>query len=287
MRIAEFGNDLRQWNACHYKQFDGTLWMKKQKQHVGQLYYDVDMSIVTEKANNKSRPPINVKIHMKLWRRRKEVIQEERRASLWDEQADAYWKRMEPSRQRRRWRVQCVILCALIIALVGGAVNWRHFWGWELAHGRKSDQSAMNVTLLNGSGGTTSNLAANGVQQDTRRDDVDKGIRAKCRVRGVQTRWHEEMCRSSEVLVRESHDAACMNGCSFGSITVTKLVCEHGSRSSLTNVCPVSVDCSGACRVYEEEMGYPGAASSCDRACTSILASSCARVLEILNDLQI
>lgn len=121
---------------------------------------------------------------MKLWRRRKEVEKEERRASLWDEQADAYWKRMEPSRKRKRWRVQCVLLSVLIVTLVFGAMNWRQYGGWDswqLAEERRSDEMGMNMTQA---------------QQDTWKDTVDANIRATCRVRGVQTRWHEEMCRN-------------------------------------------------------------------------------------------
>ncbi|GLD94668.1 hypothetical protein PINS_up003292 [Pythium insidiosum] len=77
-----------------------------------------------------------------------------------------------------------------------------------------------------------------------------------------------------------------MNGCSYGSISTTKAACDRVDVATIASAqhCPDAVQCAVACAAYEHE---PAATrGSCERACTNIVPSSCARILQILRDLQ-
>eukprot|EP00644_Phytophthora_capsici_P018190 jgi/Phyca11/113985/e_gw1.25.123.1 len=110
-------------------------------------------------------------------------------------------------------------------------------------------------------------------------------LRGLCRVRGVQSRWHEETCR--KLCVRDPHNAACMNGCSYGSLTVTKLVCDKMEATEVATAsrCPDGVSCMEACRPYDDETPFPDLRNSCVRGCSNIVPSACARSLQIYRDL--
>ncbi|POM71627.1 Hypothetical protein PHPALM_11781 [Phytophthora palmivora] len=110
-------------------------------------------------------------------------------------------------------------------------------------------------------------------------------LRGRCRVRGVQSRWHEETCR--KLCVRDPHNAACMNGCSYGSLTITKLVCDkmEATEAASASRCPDGVSCMEACRAYDDEKPSPDLRNSCVRGCSNIVPSACARSLQIYRDL--
>ncbi|OWZ03723.1 hypothetical protein PHMEG_00024495 [Phytophthora megakarya] len=110
-------------------------------------------------------------------------------------------------------------------------------------------------------------------------------LRGRCRVNGVQSRWHEETCR--KLCVRDPHNAACMNGCSYGSLTVTKLVCDKMESTEAVSAsrCPDGVNCMEACRAYDDEKPTPDLRNSCVRGCSNIVPSACARSLQIYRDL--
>lgn len=87
--------------------------------------------------------------------------------------------------------------------------------------------------------------------------------------------------------ISDPQNPACMNGCTYGSITVTKLTCDQMVISTIPTAqqCPEGVNCVGACRAYEHEAPVPDTRQSCERACTSIVPSSCSRILQIYRDL--
>lgn len=78
-----------------------------------------------------------------------------------------------------------------------------------------------------------------------------------------------------------------MNGCSYGSITVTKLTCDQVPASAIPTAtqCPDGVSCKTACKAYDSETPYPDLRNSCERACANVVPSSCARILQIHRDL--
>lgn len=81
-----------------------------------------------------------------------------------------------------------------------------------------------------------------------------------------------------------------MNGCSYGSITVTKLTCDElaGSEAypSTSSRCPDGVSCAGACRAYDSEKPFPAMRNACERGCANVVPAACARVLQIYRDLE-
>lgn len=88
----------------------------------------------------------------------------------------------------------------------------------------------------------------------------------------------------------DPHNAACMNGCSYGSLTVTKLVCDKMQiadfqREAPASRCPEGVSCMEACRAYDDERPFPDLRNSCVRGCSNIVPSACARSLQIYRDL--
>lgn len=158
-----------------------------------------------------------------------------RAGSIWEDEANEYWKKMEPAKRRRRISkyAACVLL---ILAAVGGAFFCsRMAWSQLSVAGlrdrwlpiAKSDTSAPADTVDT----TDTAGAANIASTVTGKDDVAPMpaaatpaetvapsppqpptqmvenpafinnpaavdlLRARCRVRGVQTRWHEETCR--------------------------------------------------------------------------------------------
>lgn len=74
-----------------------------------------------------------------------------------------------------------------------------------------------------------------------------------------------------------------MNGCSYGSITVTKLACDDSEPAG--SQCPEGVSCAGACRAYDHEKPFPAMRNACERGCANVVPSACARVLQIRRDL--
>lgn len=78
-----------------------------------------------------------------------------------------------------------------------------------------------------------------------------------------------------------------MNGCSYGSITVTKLTCEEVPVAAIPTEtqCPDGVSCKMACRAYDSEPPFPDLRNACERACAAIVPSSCTRILHIQRDL--
>lgn len=87
----------------------------------------------------------------------------------------------------------------------------------------------------------------------------------------------------------DPHNAACMNGCSYGSLTVTKLVCDKMQiadfqREAPASRCPEGVSCMEACRAYDDE-ALPGPAQLVRARLLNIVPSACARSLQIYRDL--
>ncbi|DAZ99425.1 TPA: hypothetical protein N0F65_004058 [Lagenidium giganteum] len=211
---------------------------------------------------------------------------------MWDKEADDYWKEMEPTR-RRKQAIKYVGI-AVGLALVGGA-TWTAS-GILPTLGRVSPLAPVDVTQLNATPTAAPAVANEAASARVVVDDIKRNyalesnpsavdvLRARCRVRGVQTKWHEENCRRH--CVRESN-AACMNGCSYGSITATKLACDQLPIHEVPTAkgCPDGVQCVTACRVYETEKPYPEAKNACERACAHAQADACARALQIFRDL--
>lgn len=150
-----------------------------------------------------------------------------RAGSIWEDEANEYWKEMEPAKRRRRISkyAACVLL---VLAAVGGTFFCaRTAWSQLSVAGLRDRwlSSAAEPTMTasadiktggaaNGAAGPGKGAAAPLPAAETFAPSpslppsqmaenpafinnpaaVDL-LRARCRVRGVQTRWHEETCR--------------------------------------------------------------------------------------------
>ncbi|TMW58818.1 hypothetical protein Poli38472_006963 [Pythium oligandrum] len=233
-----------------------------------------------------------------------------RSSSIWEQEADDYWKEMEPAKRYKK--ISGYVRTTLLgLVLLGGATMiaqtvWNNVSMSDLAALKEKyfTLPAVNVTVDAVAPVRAeipvpaSTVPASAVppptvpaptmptrafsEKDAAAIDL---LRAKCRVRGVQTRWHEENCR--KLCIRDPQNAACMNGCSFGSITVTKATCDQLAFEAIPTAqqCPDGVNCVSACKAYENEAPIPAVRTSCERACTNIVPSSCSRILQIYRDL--
>ncbi|KAG7391840.1 hypothetical protein PHYBOEH_006593 [Phytophthora boehmeriae] len=225
------------------------------------------------------------------------AVRERGGSTIWEDEADEYWKNMEPVKRCRRFTSY---IGAFVLALVlGGGV----FFGARTALDENNIAAlkARFAPLLAAENSTVKETVesvpavpeaattaapvkpvADPQQLDSSAQDL---LRSRCRVRGVQSRWHEETCR--KLCVRDPHNPACMNGCSYGSLTVTKLVCDklEASDAPTTSRCPDGVSCMEACRAYDEEKPFPELRNACVRGCSDIVPSACARSLQIYRDL--
>ncbi|KAG3109267.1 hypothetical protein PI124_g20237 [Phytophthora idaei] len=217
-------------------------------------------------------------------------------STIWEDEADEYWKKMEPAKRCRR--ITNYLGGLVVIVLLGGGI----FVGARAALDAEniaalkarfmspivavtpenvSNVEAAPVAVSEPVTTTVSTPASSSAPVETDQEL----LRGRCRVRGVQSRWHEETCR--KLCVRDPHNAACMNGCSFGSLTVTKLVCDkmEAAEAASASRCPDGVSCMEACRAYDDESPFPDLRNSCVRGCSNIVPSACARSLQIYSDL--
>jgi hypothetical protein len=136
----------------------------------------------------------------------------QRSNSLWEQEADNYWQEMEPAKKYKTVS-RCVGLLLLGLLAVGGVAwstrsVWNHVDLTNLAilKERFFPMAPANITPATHAADppkatttpastippsqppTNAKLSAN----DPAVIDL---LRARCRVRGVQTRWHEETCR--------------------------------------------------------------------------------------------
>ncbi|KAG6616156.1 RWP-RK domain [Phytophthora cinnamomi] len=217
-----------------------------------------------------------------------------RGSTIWEDEADEYWKKMEPAQRCRRITNYLAALVAVV--LLGGGV----FYGAQTALDVDSI-AALKARFSSPQVSTPQNLTnvaepapasvsmpmptAPAVPVQTSESLGQEAQRGRCRVRGVQSRWHEETCR--KLCVRDPHNAACMNGCSYGSLTVTKLVCDKMQPADVPAAarCPDGVSCMEACRAYDDEKPFPDLRNSCVRGCSNIVPSACARALQVYRDL--
>uniref|UniRef100_K3WXP0 Uncharacterized protein n=1 Tax=Globisporangium ultimum (strain ATCC 200006 / CBS 805.95 / DAOM BR144) TaxID=431595 RepID=K3WXP0_GLOUD len=214
-----------------------------------------------------------------------------RSSSLWEDEANEYWKEMEPAKKRSQ-HPKSIVYMLLLVAVgagvgvfvlseggtIGIAVLRERFLSSDTAATTDATAATTSSSSETSGGSATNPVFTNNPAA------VDL-LRARCRVRGVQTRWHEETCR--KLCVRDPQNSACMNGCSYGSITVTKLTCDQLQVADVSSAgkCPDGVNCKMACKAYDTEKPFPDMRNSCERACATIEPSSCSRILQIYKDL--
>ncbi|KAG7377400.1 hypothetical protein PHYPSEUDO_011736 [Phytophthora pseudosyringae] len=215
---------------------------------------------------------------------------ERRGSSMWEDEADEYWKKMEPAKRCRR--ITNYLGGLVVVVLLGGGA----FYGARAALDAENLAAlratfalpVAAVTLENATHAQAAPVptpATVAVAPAAAVEADPELLRGRCRVRGVQSRWHEETCR--QLCARDPHNAACMNGCSYGSLTVTKLVCDkmEASEAAAASRCPAGVSCMEACRAYDDESPFPDLRNACVRGCSNIVPSACARSLQIYRDL--
>ncbi|KAF4041705.1 hypothetical protein GN244_ATG06022 [Phytophthora infestans] len=211
-------------------------------------------------------------------------------STIWEDEADKYWKKMEPAKRCRRITNYLGGLVVVVLLCGGVFVGARTALDAENIAALKARfmSPIVAVTPENLSNVEAKAVEATATIVPTPAATVETDqelLRGRCRVRGVQSRWHEETCR--KLCVRDPHNAACMNGCSYGSLTVTKLVCDkmEAAEAASASRCPDGVSCMEACRAYDDETPFPDLRNSCVRGCSNIVPSACARSLQIYRDL--
>ncbi|ETP37279.1 hypothetical protein F442_14912 [Phytophthora nicotianae P10297] len=214
-------------------------------------------------------------------------------STIWEDEADEYWKKMEPAKRCRRITNYLGGLVVFVLLCGGVFVGARTALDAENIAALKARfmSPIVAVTPENVSNVETKPVEATATVStpepaNSALIETDQEVlRGRCRVLGVQTRWHEETCR--KLCVRDPHNAACMNGCSYGSLTVTKLVCDkmEATEAASASRCPDGVSCMEACRAYDDETPFPDLRNSCARGCSNIVPSACARSLQIYRDL--
>ncbi|RLN87258.1 hypothetical protein BBJ28_00019221 [Nothophytophthora sp. Chile5] len=229
----------------------------------------------------------------------------ERSAStIWEDEANEYWNKMEPTKRCRKLTgylgtlVVMLLLCGGVFVGARTALDNLDEVNIAALKARFSplfavvtqENATSAVSIDEGSQPSVAGAAATPkaattaaeLERDTTAVDL---LRSRCRVRGVQTRWHEETCR--KLCMRDPHNSACMNGCSYGSLTVTKLVCDELKVADIPTAsrCPDTMSCSEACNAYDNERPFPEMRNSCTRGCSNIVPSACARSLQIYREL--
>lgn len=148
-----------------------------------------------------------------------------RAGSIWEEEANEYWKEMEPAKRYRR--ISKYAACAVLALAVGsGAIYgaravWQHLsrsdtqvrWlpstssypSTSASFNATSNSDALAVTPIAAAASDAPAAAAVVTATPVQLVPVNPAfstnpaaadlLRARCRVRGVQTRWHEETCR--------------------------------------------------------------------------------------------
>ncbi|KAH9133689.1 hypothetical protein AeRB84_020282 [Aphanomyces euteiches] len=115
--------------------------------------------------------------------------------------------------------------------------------------------------------------------QDT---PAEGSFRTKCTAQAVQSKWHQEMC--NKVCPNNEFNEACMNGCFFGSLDVTKQVCANRTTDTpFSQLCPFQVDCAGACVEYASVRPIPAKRNACEGGCNAVVPSACKRAVDMFD----
>lgn len=142
-------------------------------------------------------------------------------SSIWEDEANEYWKEMEPAKRYKRMSKYAACVLLVLAAAGGGFFVMRTVWNQLSVTGLrdqvlpafKADASASADTA--DTAGVTADAGKSEAPLPATKETVAPApaapeaenpalinnpaavdlLRARCRVRGVQTRWHEETCR--------------------------------------------------------------------------------------------
>lgn len=134
-------------------------------------------------------------------------------STIWEDEADAYWRTMEPARRAATKRFPRALMFAIVTFAIAGAtvltVGPEAVRGWKelgLAAFRNRfpppspmvSNASIATAIATPADDTLATIVSNQPPPATAAipatPDIDQ-VRSRCRVRGVQTRWHEETCR--------------------------------------------------------------------------------------------
>lgn len=128
-------------------------------------------------------------------------------STIWEDEANQYWQAMEPAAKRRSGGSSLLRLLVFVAALCGAGGLALRFGGgagaWLQWSASLSPRFLLPTVSTTGSeAGANVTDAVNPPTQSASPNPataMDRAgleqLRARCRVRGVQTRWHEETCR--------------------------------------------------------------------------------------------
>lgn len=183
--------------------------------------------------------------------------------SIWEEESTAYWqKHAKPEKKQKKNHV-LIGIGILIVVLVGAMET---FWATRPAVIDRNESLSTSPEST-----------------------VTDAMRKQCKRDGVQTGWHQTSCNNicekyKNTLPKPISHRACMDGCTYGTITATKQVCAIGTGEKEQN-CPASVDCASACKPYNDQSPRPTLRKYCENNCAAIISSACLRATKILHKL--
>ncbi|ETV96989.1 hypothetical protein H310_09838 [Aphanomyces invadans] len=167
----------------------------------------------------------------------------------WEKEASEFWKHMptkdKPSSSSRG---RVYVAAALTIVVVG-----------------------MAYVVHRGNAGSTP-LALS----------IEDTVRTNCTALAVQSKWHQDMCE--KVCPSNEFNEACMSGCYYGTLTVTKAVCANRTLDAPQwTSCTFPIDCAGACVEYAPVRPIPAMRNACEGGCNSVVPSACKRAVDIFD----
>ncbi|RHY75871.1 hypothetical protein DYB30_002323, partial [Aphanomyces astaci] len=167
-------------------------------------------------------------------------------SSRWDKEASEFWKQMPSKEKPATSRCGRAYVAAGVTLLAG--VGW-----WCV-----------------GTFGATPALS------------TEDNVRANCTTLAVQSKWHQDMCQ--KVCPNNEFNEACMSGCYFGTLTITKGVCANRTLDApLWTSCEFQADCAGACVEYASVRPIPAKRNACEGGCNSVVPSACKRAVDIFD----
>lgn len=115
-----------------------------------------------------------------------------RSSSMWEEEADAYWQRMEPGRKSKALMRSVGVLVLALVVCSAAFTSWNALREIEFASLSSRLLAKIRPSDVNSNASTATTTMPSAPSATVTNIEL---LRSRCRVRGVQTRWHEETCR--------------------------------------------------------------------------------------------
>lgn len=197
--------------------------------------------------------------------------------SMWAQESSQYWEKHEPVQSEKKKSNKWVYGMVALVLILGGAFMV------------KSQFTAVKPVVSTPVIEKAPEMEKVKVEPVKAPSGPTEQVRAECKLTGAQSEWHQKSCANicekyKPIIPRPLSHRACMDGCSFGTLTATTDVCMKGSGMK-GEACPAVVSCKAACNAYANQLPSPAIQNYCESGCNAITASSCIRALSILQKL--